>query len=143
VDELPLNKNGKIDRAKLLSDLIAKEQLGARADDEDFSDDSVGSIVADIWSALRGKSVDARANLFDLGATSLQMIAAHERIQAAIGIRFPVTDLFAHPSIAEFQACLDGASHRSLAIAGAARGRRQRRAMNAAYGAINVRSHHA
>ncbi|UYO52391.1 non-ribosomal peptide synthetase [Rhodopseudomonas palustris] len=143
VDELPLNKNGKIDRAKLLSDLIATEQLGARADDEDFSDDSVGSIVADIWGALLGKSVDARANLFDLGATSLQMIAAHERIQAAIGIRFPVTDLFAHPSIAEFQACLDGASHRSLAIAGAARGRRQRRAMNAAYGAINVRSHHA
>ncbi|PZA12812.1 thioester reductase [Rhodopseudomonas palustris] len=143
VDELPLNKNGKIDRAKLLSDLIAAEQLGVGHEDEDFSGDSVGSVVADIWSALLGKSVDARANLFDLGATSLQMIAAHERIQAATGLRFPVTDLFAHPSISEFQACLDGASHRSLAIAGAARGRRQRRAMNAAHGAISVWSHHA
>uniref|UniRef100_E6VPA3 Amino acid adenylation domain protein n=1 Tax=Rhodopseudomonas palustris (strain DX-1) TaxID=652103 RepID=E6VPA3_RHOPX len=143
VDELPLNKNGKIDRTKLLKDLIEAEQLHGDAGYEEFSDVGVGSIVGEIWAALLGRAVDARSNLFDLGATSLQMIAAHERIQAATGLRFPVTDLFAHPSIAEFQACLDGASHRSLAIAGAARGRRQRRAMNAAYGAIDVRSHHA
>ena len=63
-------------------------------------------MVAEIWSSILGAPIDARTNLFDLGATSLQMISAHERIQVATGRRFPVTELFAHPSVAEFEAFL-------------------------------------
>lgn len=96
--DFPLNANGKIDRARLLSehgDTIA-----------DLKTSGQGSIVAEIWSNILDVPIDTRANLFDLGATSLQMISAHERIQVATGQRFAVTELFAHPSVAEFEAFL-------------------------------------
>src|SRR6185312_17471508 len=68
--------------------------------------DGQRSIVAEIWSSILNAPIDTRANLFDLGATSLQMISAHERIQVATGKRFAVTELFAHPSVGEFEAFL-------------------------------------
>jgi amino acid adenylation domain-containing protein len=98
VADLPLNANGKIDRARLLGD-HANVTAGKQASGQD-------SLVADIWSSILGAPIDVRANLFDLGATSLQMISAHERIQVATGRRFAVTELFAHPSVAEFEAFL-------------------------------------
>jgi amino acid adenylation domain-containing protein len=98
VADLPLNANGKIDRARLLSDHV-NATAGIQAGRQD-------SLVAEIWSSILGAPIDARANLFDLGATSLQMIAAHERIQVVTGRRFAVTELFAHPSVAEFEAFL-------------------------------------
>lgn len=98
VDELPLNANGKIDRARLLSDYVTATAASPNIERH--------SLVADVWSSILGGPVDARTNLFDLGATSLQMIGAHERLQAASGQRFAVTELFAHPSVAEFEAFL-------------------------------------
>ena len=98
VADLPLNANGKIDRARLLRYHV-NATAGIQASGQD-------SLVADIWSSILGAPIDARANLFDLGATSLQMISAHERIQVATGRRFAVTELFAHPSVAEFEAFL-------------------------------------
>jgi amino acid adenylation domain-containing protein len=98
VADLPLNANGKIDRARLLSDHV-NAIAGIRTSGQ-------GSLVAEIWSSILDAPIDARANLFDLGATSLQMISAHERIQVATGQRFAVTELFAHPSVAEFEAFL-------------------------------------
>jgi amino acid adenylation domain-containing protein len=98
VADLPLNANGKIDRARLLND-HANVTAGVQTSGQP-------SLVAEIWSSILGAPIDARANLFDLGATSLQMISAHERIQVATGRRFAVTELFAHPSVAEFEAFL-------------------------------------
>ncbi|MBX9651438.1 MAG: amino acid adenylation domain-containing protein [Xanthobacteraceae bacterium] len=98
VADLPLNANGKIDRARLLREHVnptAATKAGGQK-----------SLVAEIWSSILDAPIDTRTNLFDLGATSLQMISAHERIQVATGQRFAVTELFAHPSVAEFEAFL-------------------------------------
>ncbi len=110
--ELPLNANGKIDRARLVAEHAAASQHGGGAAESKAS----GSLVADIWREILDGPINPGANLFDLGATSLQMISAHERIQAATGQRFAVTELFAHPSVAAFEAFLAGAQNQAEAL---------------------------
>lgn len=128
VAELPLNANGKIDRARLLAEHAA---ASTPANGKGADAAGPGSQVADIWRDILQRPVDVRANLFDLGATSLQMIAAHACIQAATGVSFPVTELFAHPSIAALEAFLAGARSASGRAAAAGHGQRQRAAMQA------------
>lgn len=60
------------------------------------------------------------------------MISAHERIQASTGQRFSVTELFAHPSVAEFEAFLARAQNPSSQGAAFGRSSRQRAATLAA-----------
>ena len=48
---------------------------------------------------LDGRSIDLDESLFDLGASSLKLIAIHERIERLWPGLVDITDIFDHPSI--------------------------------------------
>jgi hypothetical protein len=48
---------------------------------------------------LDGRSIDLDESLFDIGASSLKLIAIHERIERLWPGLVDVTDIFDHPSI--------------------------------------------
>jgi aryl carrier-like protein len=50
---------------------------------------------------LDGRSLELDQNLFDTGASSLKLIAIHDRIERAWPGLVDITDIFEHPSIAE------------------------------------------
>ncbi|MCW2283820.1 amino acid adenylation domain-containing protein [Rhodoblastus acidophilus] len=128
VPELPLNANGKVDRIRLIDERMKAAAEFIRPDAAAREEPSE-SVVYSIWRELLRGAFDHRANLFDLGATSLQMIAAHERIQAATGVRFPLTAMFAHPNVAAFEAFLAGKKQGENCDSASDRGQRQRAAM--------------
>ncbi|HEY2417092.1 MAG TPA: non-ribosomal peptide synthetase, partial [Steroidobacteraceae bacterium] len=56
---------------------------------------------------LDGRSIDVDESLFDLGASSLKLIAIHERIERLWPGLVEVTDIFEHPSIAALSAFIE------------------------------------
>ncbi|MFO1400570.1 MAG: non-ribosomal peptide synthetase [Steroidobacteraceae bacterium] len=52
-------------------------------------------------TALDGRHVELHENLFDLGASSLKLVAIHEQIDRQWPNAVDVTDIFDHPTIAE------------------------------------------
>jgi acyl-CoA synthetase (AMP-forming)/AMP-acid ligase II/NADP-dependent 3-hydroxy acid dehydrogenase YdfG len=56
--------------------------------------------VAQVWQQVLATDVlDLDSNFFDLGATSLLMAQAHTRLQAVLGPRLHMTDLFRFPTV--------------------------------------------
>ncbi|HTW73600.1 MAG TPA: non-ribosomal peptide synthetase [Steroidobacteraceae bacterium] len=55
---------------------------------------------------LDGRTLEVDENLFDLGASSLKLIAIHERIEHAWPGAIDVTDIFEHPSIRQLAAVI-------------------------------------
>ena len=89
--ELPLNANGKVDRAKLPAPssgpILAPANRAEQA-------------LADIWRRVLGvPEVSRDANFFDLGGTSLQLIEVHAEIQRGLAPTLNLMDLFRDPSI--------------------------------------------
>jgi acyl-CoA synthetase (AMP-forming)/AMP-acid ligase II len=64
---------------------------------------------------LDGRSIDVDESLFDIGASSLKLIAIHERIERLWPGLVDVTDIFDHPSIAALARFIE----QKLAAAGA------------------------
>jgi acyl-CoA synthetase (AMP-forming)/AMP-acid ligase II/acyl carrier protein len=65
-------------------------------------------------SELDGRTIELDESLFDLGASSLKLLAIHERIERLWPGKVEVTDLFEHPTIGELalfiEARQDGAA---------------------------------
>ncbi|HEY5020423.1 MAG TPA: non-ribosomal peptide synthetase [Steroidobacteraceae bacterium] len=59
---------------------------------------------------LEGRSIDVDESLFDLGASSLKLIAIHERIERLWPGLVEVTDIFEHPSIGALSAFIEAKS---------------------------------
>jgi phthiocerol/phenolphthiocerol synthesis type-I polyketide synthase E len=55
---------------------------------------------------ILGNTVPAQQNFFEAGLTSLTLLRLHQELRRRLGIRLPVTDLFARPSIAALAAHL-------------------------------------
>ncbi|HEX2790302.1 MAG TPA: non-ribosomal peptide synthetase [Steroidobacteraceae bacterium] len=56
---------------------------------------------------LEGRSIDPDQSLFDIGASSLKLIAIHERIERLWPGLVDVTDIFDHPSIGELASFIE------------------------------------
>ncbi len=94
VDAMPLSRNGKLDRAALPP---APPQGAAAA-------------VEAVWREILGQDALAvDANLFDLGASSLDVVRAHALLVEQ-GYALALVDFFAHPTIAALAAHIDGAA---------------------------------
>ncbi|MEU9353262.1 non-ribosomal peptide synthetase [Streptomyces griseoloalbus] len=95
VERLPTNRNGKLDEAAL--DRLAEETYARRLPDA-ASPAEIESAVCAAWAAaLAVADVPPDANVFDLGAHSLVVTRVHGRISAALGVDFPVHDVFEYP----------------------------------------------
>ncbi|PWJ22176.1 non-ribosomal peptide synthetase/type I polyketide synthase [Jannaschia seohaensis] len=92
-DVFPLRPNGKVDRDALRASLAAIETGPAPAAG------NLRATVAGIWQEILGTRPAPADRFFDLGGTSLQLIEAHARIEAALDRRFDVAAMFDHPSL--------------------------------------------
>ncbi len=89
---LPLTPNGKLDYAAL-------PRASASSADDPVQLTEWESLVAEIWKTVLGRSVSRTANFFDVGGSSLRLIEVQALLEARLGTRVPLSDLFAHPTI--------------------------------------------
>ena len=92
---LPLNPNGKVDRAAL----PAPESVsGGSAPSQPQTD--LEQTIAALWKKiLRVENVGLDENFFDLGGDSLLLVSVHSQLQKILATEFPVTDLFDQTTI--------------------------------------------
>jgi hypothetical protein len=106
LDELPLTRNGKVDRRALPAPRQETDQSyeAARTDHEE--------LVCKIWSEVLGvEQVSIHDNFFELGGHSLLVIQVHRRLREQVLPDLPITELFNHTTVA----ALAGHIQRSLA----------------------------
>lgn len=106
VSKLPLTLNGKVDRARLLSqwrELNVDSDLVASSSDKNLSDLEVvaTSVIASVLDLDDVSIVD---NFFALGGNSLLAIQAISEIFNATGVRLALADFFSADSIKELVA---------------------------------------
>jgi amino acid adenylation domain-containing protein len=94
---LPLGPNGKVDRRALQQPARTRPNLGRpyvppRGPDEER--------VAREWRRVLGiDAVGVEDNFFDLGGTSLQLMAIHQALRGVLAPDLTIIDLFARPTI--------------------------------------------
>ena len=99
VDALPLNVNGKLDRAALLDNEPAKDGR-----DQAFvaPRDDVEQIITGIWQEiLNRQSIGVHENFFELGGHSLTAARVSSRIQRTLKIHLELIDVFRAPTVAD------------------------------------------
>jgi amino acid adenylation domain-containing protein len=125
VDDFALTPNGKVDRKNLPpprpTTVIAAPTIGGSATERG---------VAAIWQRVLGVAAVPRdGNFFDLGGTSLQILAVHAAIAEEMGRHIPISALFEHPTVADLAARLDNGSETRAVTAAQARAGRQAEAL--------------
>ena len=128
-DEMPLNPNGKVDRrALLLAIPSAPDHAAEFVQPATENEAKVAAIFQDV---LQLERVGVDNNFFDLGATSLQLIRAHSRLQSVFKSELKIVALFQHPTVrtlAEFLG--EKEVNPRLANVALARGLRQRQSFD-------------
>lgn len=95
LDALPLTPNNKVDRKALPRPGDAAPRTVAAA-----PRDGLEARIAAIWREVLGRAeVGMDDNFFDLGGHSLLTVQVHRRLQAVVGPRLALTDLFRFPTI--------------------------------------------
>ena len=101
LDEFPLTANGKIDIGRLPArKILAPAAVPPK--------NAIEGALADIFKGVLGlPAVEPERNFFDLGATSLKLLEAHERITRLYG-DVDVIALFEHSNIRDLARFLGG-----------------------------------
>ncbi|MCA9561710.1 MAG: non-ribosomal peptide synthetase, partial [Myxococcales bacterium] len=103
LDQLPLSSAGKVDR-KALPEPAAATRPTAAAPRDDLE-----RTLARLWTEVLGvPEVGLHEPFFDLGGTSLQLAALHDRILDELAVDLRLVDLFAHPTLAALAEHLRG-----------------------------------
>lgn len=138
LDKLPINANGKLDRAALRAECEkrlrpdATPALRPEANSRELA--SVAQItehLQQMWGGLLHRaSVGSEENFFDLGGTSLLLIEMHSRLKIGFASVPSMVDMFAFPTPRALAERLYVGGEVSRAPSAAeARGQRQRSAM--------------
>lgn len=109
IEELPLNKNGKVDRKKLKKlydnldcDNGRNDEITVRADTE------TTSFLMEIWKKLLEKeSIKAASNYFHVGGDSLMATKLISEVKETFGVVISVGDVFANPILADLSDFID------------------------------------
>jgi amino acid adenylation domain-containing protein len=99
MDQLPLTRNGKVDRRALPA-----PDFTLAAPEKQFvaPEPGIEMLLADIWARVLGlERVSRNANFFELGGHSLLAMQVVSRIQEAFGIEFPLRRLFGGLTLAD------------------------------------------
>jgi acyl-coenzyme A synthetase/AMP-(fatty) acid ligase len=102
LDALPLTPTGKLDRRALPAPAaVAADDVEPRTELE--------RAIAAVWAEVLGvRAVGIGASFFDLGGNSLLVVQVAARLEAALGRKVPVLDLFQHTSVAALARRLSG-----------------------------------
>ncbi|WP_327003780.1 amino acid adenylation domain-containing protein [Dactylosporangium sp. NBC_01737] len=97
LDELPLTRNGKLDRKALAGRRDKAAASGPRGE-APHGDTAVA--LAAIWTDLLGvPEVGGEDNFFELGGHSLMVMHMVARIRTALGVEVPMETLFSNPQL--------------------------------------------
>ncbi|PTL74997.1 non-ribosomal peptide synthetase [Vitiosangium sp. GDMCC 1.1324] len=97
LETLPLTPNGKVDRKALPAPDLQRAGFGGSFV---APEDGVEQSLAAIWAeVLRLDRVGAGDNFFDLGGNSLLLQAVHVRVEALVGRKVPMVELFQFPTV--------------------------------------------
>ncbi|MGI8637814.1 MAG: thioesterase domain-containing protein, partial [Segetibacter sp.] len=110
MDEIPVTKNGKIDKRSLpnpdLSQIAVKDYVAPRNEVEEK--------LAQIWKDLLGaERVGIHDDFFELGGHSLLAMRLISAIRKKLNIEVRVNDVFIFPTIAEFASHVETLSNES------------------------------
>jgi aspartate racemase len=104
LDRLPLNLNGKVDRAALpMPDQAKKSKTVVGA--------AVGELeekLMRLWSRILNCCVGLDDNFFDLGGTSLRLIELHLELSKLLGRELSIMKLFEHATVRSLAGWLSG-----------------------------------
>lgn len=101
LETLPLNANGKVDRAALPAPQTANRSEHVAARDETERQ------LVEIWTAVLGvERVGVRDRFFDLGGHSLLAVRMIARLEKVFGRKLPVAAIFQHGTIEELATLL-------------------------------------
>jgi amino acid adenylation domain-containing protein/FkbM family methyltransferase len=97
LDELPLTRNGKVDRQAL----PAPESLQLKSAESYIAPQSqLERDIANIWQeSLQVEKVGTHDNFFDLGGHSLLMVQVHSKLRATLGRDISMVEMFQHPTV--------------------------------------------
>ena len=111
LDAMPLNRNGKVDRAAL----PAPETAAMTLDHEEDRPDAKATLSANerillqTWQAILGRdAIGLHDNYYAIGGDSIQAIQIVSRLRN-LGLALKVTDLLRYPTIAQLAPLLVGA----------------------------------
>lgn len=100
VDELPLSPSGKVDRRLLPAPGAVTEPVNQADRPRNAAETAMAGIWADVLE-IDPSELGVHDNFFDLGGDSILTIRVAARLQASLGIRLSVRQLFDTPTIAE------------------------------------------
>lgn len=98
LDELPLTKNGKIDKKALLEFKEAKEEKELAIAPRNATEEKLVQIFKEVLA--RKEDVGIHDNFFAIGGQSLKAVMLVSRIKNELGISIQIKDVFATPTIA-------------------------------------------
>jgi amino acid adenylation domain-containing protein len=102
LDELPITRNGKIDRKALPEPVVDGSPASATTA---RPRNSFEELLVAVWSQVLGvEQIGVNDSFFDLGGHSLLAIQLTSRIRDAFGVDIPVSFLFEHPVISALAA---------------------------------------
>ncbi|WP_323798314.1 amino acid adenylation domain-containing protein [Nisaea sp.] len=115
VDKLPLNPNGKIDRAALPPPIPQPDKDDAAS--EPPSGETEGAL-ATIWEDLLGLSpIGVHDDFFALGGHSLMAAKMVSVLEKQFGVTLPLTSIFTHPTVRQLAgAVLDAAKFGNVSV---------------------------
>lgn len=107
LDALPLNPNGKIDRAALPEPLVqASDEAAGEAGALPRGDTEVA--LAGIWSRVLGVEPVRRTDrFFELGGHSLAAMQAQTSIRTSLGVDVALVELMRNPSLEALAEAVD------------------------------------
>ena len=101
LDEIPINSNGKVDRASLP---IPALKASANVDEDAEPRNELELWLCQLWEkVLNVRKVGIRDNFFDLGGHSLLAVRLFAHIEQEMGQRIPLATLFKHPPLKDWQ----------------------------------------
>ncbi|MFJ7901541.1 type I polyketide synthase [Streptomyces sp. NPDC096198] len=108
VDAMPLTSSGKTDRRRLTPP-AALERLSGTAAVRAGTDTE--RLLAQVWEEVLGvDTVGVHDTFFDIGGTSLHLVAVQRRLTEMLGRTLPVVDLFRYSTVRALAAHLDDAA---------------------------------
>lgn len=104
INEIPLNRNGKVDRKKLNRLFFENKELANKSvkqKNEKYDEkDRNLCMIKDIWKELlRVKDVGINDNFFDVGGYSLLLNKLRRKILNNLNVSVSILDLMNHPTI--------------------------------------------
>jgi aryl carrier-like protein len=106
LEELPLTSSGKVDRERLPEPDWSQQQQERYVAPQTPTEEMLAQIWAEV---LKVEHVGVNDNFFELGGHSLMMMAALQRLRAAMGYQqLSLLDLFRAPTVSALASLIDG-----------------------------------